>query len=411
MTRVLAPLVLAAALTACAGADGVTITALDPPYGPVVGGTATTIVGTGFERGAADPLVLIDGREAPVVITIDDAHLTVLTPPGVDPGDVDVRVIVGDRAALTERAFRYSRPPVLDDVSPGDVSIEAGATRVRVHGAGFLDEGAGPPRFLVDGLDVEATVVGDGELDFVAPAGWPLREPELELINRRGSARRARAFRYVAPRPGLLLFTFDLTSFAVYYEPLDRRVVELPRFNTFVFLSSVVRADDGAYWGLDGSGRVGRVDSSDQVLLDVIDTGRPLGTLERVTDGFVAFDDAKGQLGRLSLATGGFAPLPLWPPGLGPCALAFDGARLYAGCLDPDTFVAGLRQVDPSTGEVGPPVTLDADPFFFIDEMRFAGGTLYATSGSALFTIDPATGATERLPLPPFSIGALATYE
>lgn len=419
-----APFVIAAALAAlaalatCATLGGcgdptVTVVAIDPPYGPPIGGSTITIRGRGFDASPGiAPRVAIGGRPAPVVIAAGDDRLIVLTPPALGPGDVDVEVAIGDHTVRVADGFRYSVGPTLTEVTPRDVLVAAGTTRVRLAGTGLLAEDAGPPALRVDGELVDATVVTDRELTFVAPAGWPLREPFIELVNRRGGAILDRAYRYVPGRPGLLLFVRDTARFAVHLDPVDLRTLDVPRFTAFPGLSSVVADGHGGYLALDDIGQIGALDVSEQRVPAPRPASGRLSAIERVGDAYVAFDDDTRRIGRLDPISGELTPLAAAPhPGEGPCALAFDGSRLYASDLEGDPLLPVVRAVDLATGAVGPAVALAIDPAPLIEEMRFFAGTLYAVGDGGLFTVDPASGATAQVPVADVIVGALATYE
>ncbi|HVV87254.1 MAG TPA: IPT/TIG domain-containing protein [Kofleriaceae bacterium] len=404
----------AAAALVVAGCSGptVTIASLDPPFGPLGGGSATTIHGDGFDAAAHAPEVLIGGRAAPVVIVQGHDRLTVLTPPAAAAGDVDVEVVMDDRVARIERGFRYSAAPVITGVTPGVVHLEVGNETVTVTGHGFLDEGAGPPTLLVDGLGVDATVERDDRLTFVAPIEWPLREPQLDLINTRGEAIAAHGFRWLPERPGLLVFTFDGTRFAVYIDPVSGRTMDLPFFTAEPpALAAAVREPDGTYVGLDFGSQLGVVDVSDQQLLVPVQAARRLTSIAGAGGDPVAYDEDHGQLGRVDVTTGAFTLLPSWPAAPGACALAFVGERLHACCSDFDTGAVTIREVDPSTGAAGLPVAVAAE-LGPIRTMTSLGGTLYAIDGkSQLVTIDPATGASAIVPVGQLFAEAMTTYE
>ena len=110
-----------------------TITEVDPPQGPLAGGTAVTIKGTGFASGAT---VVFADKAATDVVFVNGTALTVKTPSG--SGVVDVVVTNPDRQKATaEKAFTYS---ALDAAADG--------TEAPVHGEGGDED-------FVDGCDVE----------------------------------------------------------------------------------------------------------------------------------------------------------------------------------------------------------------------------------------------------------------
>jgi hypothetical protein len=379
---------------ACTGAPAaIVIDKIEPPYAPLAGGTLVTIRGAGLAAGPGGAQVLVGGRPAPLVDTIDDATLAVLVPPGERAGAAEVVIVIGDRAGRAADAFRYSAPPTIDAAAPADVLAEAAGTRVTVTGSGFLAEEAGPPILAIDGIGVVATVESDRELSFLAPAGRALWEPELELVNRRGRAVRDRAYRYIPARaPGLLLFD-GTTLFATYVDPVRPWVVEIPRVTTGIGrLTAVVRDGSGGAWGFDRNRRLGRLDLGRQRLEAPVFLGRWVPAMTRVGADVIAIDRASNRLGRLDLASGAFTPLGDQPvPCCGSFGLASDGVQIWLTAR-----TAGgpaLYTVAPATGALGEPLPL-AEPTVHVEDLRWFAGALYAvTRDRRLVTIDPATGA------------------
>lgn len=142
------------------------VMAVRPTAGPLAGGTAITIVGTGFEAGAR---VVLGGARATDVQVIDSTRITAVTGAGPE-GFVDVVVRNPDMpAAILSGAFEYVRAPTLWGVEPFEIPYEGGVT-VTVTGSGF-EPGIQVGFNGFAGRDV--TVIDEGRLTVVAPPGTP----------------------------------------------------------------------------------------------------------------------------------------------------------------------------------------------------------------------------------------------
>lgn len=395
--RAALPLVVGAA---CA-ADGPTPPRLEratPAYGPLVGGTRITVTGVGFAA-TAPTRVLVAGREAPLVATVDDTTLEVVLPPGAQPGDAEL-VVWNDRGNdQATGLFHYSEPPVITAVTPAAVLFTSTTTRMTITGAGFRAEGAGDVAVVVGGLPVaDVEVISDTAVTFTAPPGRPLAQPDLELIDRRGRAVRPRGFRYVpSPRGGLLLFPSG-GAFAVFFDPVDHTTVTIPWVGlAAVRFTAVVRDDRGDYWGADRSRRFGRIDMTAQRLEAPISTAGWFPTMIRVGADHYALERGQLRFGALDPRDGSFRPIGAATlPCCGSYGLAADGAIPAAAYLVArDGVDVNLHALDLTTGTIGPGLPITGPSGFQIEEMRFFRGALYAsTRAGALVTIDPRTGTT-----------------
>lgn len=86
-------------------ASAISITGINPPNGPLSGGTTVTITGTGFSGGTTT--VTFGGTNGTNVIVADDSSLTVLTPAAANAGAVAVAVANGNGTASLPNAFVY----------------------------------------------------------------------------------------------------------------------------------------------------------------------------------------------------------------------------------------------------------------------------------------------------------------
>jgi len=397
-------LVFIVVLTACGEPSaGLAIERVTPAYGPLSGGTRIEIAVTGFSSNpAAANRVVIGGRVAPLVATVDDSTLEVVIPPADQPGDVEIVVLNGSRNTSATGLFRYSTPPTISSISPDHVLFSSTSTTVTMTGSGFLDEGAGGPQVLIDGAPVtEVQVTSDASLTFTAPPGPVLASPEVTLINARGRATEDRGFRYApGPRGGLLLFPSSSSVFAVFFDPVDNSAITIPRHGPFTTrFTAVVRDENGEFWALDRSRGFGRIDMTTQTLEAPIQTQVIIPALVREGSDYFALDRSSLRFGTLDPATGTFTQVGTTPlPCCGSYGLASDGATLYF------TARAGvdrtINTIDRETGEPGTPVTITAGPGFHVEDMRFFDGVLYASSrDGTLVTIDALTGTTTVLPI------------
>ncbi|MDB4955776.1 MAG: hypothetical protein JWO36_3345 [Myxococcales bacterium] len=389
----------------------VQIASSNPDYGPVVGGTRIVLSGNGF---SSPTRVLIGGREAPLSAPIGDSMLEIITPPGAQPGDAEV-VVLNDRGnARATGVFHYSAPPTLTGATPKDVLFSSTSTRITLTGSGFLDEGAGDVTVLVDGEPAnDVQVASDTSLTFMSVFGRAFAEPDIELVDGRGSATERRAFRYVpSTHRGLLLFPVFGSDFAVFFDPSDNSTVAIPRINApIVRFTSVVRDEHGEYWGVDRSRQFGRIDMNTQTLEAPVQTLGWFPTMIRVGADYFAIERGTLQFGKLDHLTGRFSSIGATTlPCCGSYGLASDGTSLYFTARQAETV--NITTIDTATGAAGTPVPIIASPDFHVEEMRFLDGVLYASSrDQTLVTIDPQTGVTTVLPVFIGRCNAMAIFE
>lgn len=370
------------------------IDAVEPAYGPLAGGTRVVVTGERFTDGAGSTRVLIGGREAPLANAIDDATLEVIIPPGEQPGDAELVVFNRNGTAVSSSVFHYAATPTIASVAPADVLFDAPATTMTVTGTGFLDDGAGEPMVLVGGMPVfDVKVISDTELTFTADTGRALDRPRVEVVNARGVGSKERAFRYrPSMRSGLLLFTLTGQYFAVFFDPVDKSTVLIPRVGPFIALSSIVVDETGEYWGTERSnGRLGRVDLATQRFEQPISIGVRMPAMARIAGKQYGFDRWTLRFGRFDFDGAWQEIGDTLAPCCGGYGVAYDGQTLYFTSRGgADRFI---NTIDLETGAVGTPVKLVGPATLHIEDMRFFGGKLYAASrDGTLVEIDPATG-------------------
>lgn len=170
------------------------VMAIRPALGSSAGGTAVTIVGTGFEPGAR---VVIGGERATSVEVVDATRITAITAEH-DEGIVDVVVRnPGMPAAVLEQAYEFVPGPTLTGVDPIELA-NTGGVAFTVWGTGFV------PGIVVsvNGLPASEVQVIDGTvLTAVAPIGVPGPASLRVEVPGQPPATLLDAFVYVGPPP------------------------------------------------------------------------------------------------------------------------------------------------------------------------------------------------------------------
>jgi hypothetical protein len=110
-----------------------TVQSLSVSSGPASGGTAVTVIGTGFTPSST---VTFGGTAATAVTYISATALSVVSPPGEGLADVVVTTAGGSSPTSTADQFFYGSPPTVTglSVTHGPAS---GGTTVTVTGTGF----------------------------------------------------------------------------------------------------------------------------------------------------------------------------------------------------------------------------------------------------------------------------------
>jgi hypothetical protein len=112
-----------------------TVTAISPQAGPVGGGTAITISGTGFSGGATVQFGSAPGTN---VTVLSPSSITATSPPGA-AGQLNVTVTTAGGTSATSAAdkFTYDAFPTVTGVIPAS-GLVAGGSTVTVAGTGFV---------------------------------------------------------------------------------------------------------------------------------------------------------------------------------------------------------------------------------------------------------------------------------
>lgn len=405
-------LVMLLALAACTDEGGAPrLISATPDHGPLVGGTTIVLGGSGFVRGT--PVrVLVGGREAPLAHVRDATTLELVIPPGDHPGDAEVIVLAGAGTTTAEHVFHYSVAPTIDTVSPAEVPYDSTTTTVTVMGRGFLDEAAGELHVIVDGQLATAVLArSDTTLTFTAPPGTAFVQPDLQVIDLRGSATKTRSFRYrPGPRGGLVMFSRFGAAFATFFDPVAGTSFAIPRTGTASSsFTTVVLDARGDYWAFDRSLRWGRIDMRTQELVAPIQTNILVPAMVRLGTTYYAIERFSGMFGRFSPTTAAFTPIHAVPC-CGSYGIATDGTTLWFVARVASSIV--VTTIDPNTGEVGTGVPIINPLGLHIEELRWFGGVLYGTnSNQTLLAIDPATGTTSVMPVSPGRANAMEIVE
>ena len=113
--------------------SGPAITKVTPAIGPLSGGTAITVEGTGFQPGAT---VFIGGLPASGVVITSASKISAITAAN-GAGSATVTVINPDGLSITSiGAFTYADPPTVVSVTP-NTGPATGGTKITISGTGF----------------------------------------------------------------------------------------------------------------------------------------------------------------------------------------------------------------------------------------------------------------------------------
>ncbi len=140
------------------------VTGVAPGLGPVAGGTAITITGTGFLAGAT---VSIGGTAAGAVAVASSTSISCTTPAGA-AGPAALVVANPDTQAASGTFTYQGGGPAISSVSPA-LAPAAGGTALTITGSGFLGSSV-----TIGGAPATAVVVvSPAQITCVSPAGTP----------------------------------------------------------------------------------------------------------------------------------------------------------------------------------------------------------------------------------------------
>ncbi len=173
-----------------------TVLTVNPEAGPVEGGQAVTVTGTGFRQGLT---LLFDDQPAEVTATAQTVIRAVTPPHGA--GFVDVTVVNpdGQRASLRD-GYAYLGPPELLDVTP-ETGSTLGGTEVTLTGRNFFRGMTAS----FGGADCVDLVVVTDTLATCVTARHPLGLVDVVIENIDGrSATLFGGFEYIPPAPEII---------------------------------------------------------------------------------------------------------------------------------------------------------------------------------------------------------------
>jgi uncharacterized repeat protein (TIGR01451 family) len=146
------------------------VTSLSPSSGPVEGGTAVTITGSGFTGATA---VSFGTKPAASLSVVSDSEITTTSPLGTGAGALDVTVTTPGGTSATSPAdqFTYAagNPPQVTGVTPVEINT-SGGTVITISGSGFT----GTTEVRLDTTEYEIpvetfTVVNDDTIQATTP--------------------------------------------------------------------------------------------------------------------------------------------------------------------------------------------------------------------------------------------------
>ena len=141
-----------------------TVSALSVKEGPLAGGTATTITGTGFTPTSS---VSFGGVKAKASTYVSPTELNVESPAGTGTVNVTVETPGGTSTTSAADDFTYVSTPTVTKVEPAE-GPEAGKTKVTIEGSGF--DGATAVKFGAT-AGTSLKVESPTELTIESPAG------------------------------------------------------------------------------------------------------------------------------------------------------------------------------------------------------------------------------------------------
>jgi hypothetical protein len=174
----------------------VTVTGIDPTFGPTAGGTTIVVTGNGF---SSTSTVTIGGNNAPVTagsVNAGGTSLTVTSPPG-PAGTVDLIVTtpgIGTSPPVVTDDFTYVGTPTITSLTPTS-GPTSGGTLVTLTGGVYagtvsVEFGTTPA--------TDVTVISDSEVTAVSPAN-AAGAVTVSLTDLGGTVTAAQEFTYVPP--------------------------------------------------------------------------------------------------------------------------------------------------------------------------------------------------------------------
>jgi large repetitive protein len=156
------------------------ITGVDPPSGPIGGGTLVTITGVAFD-GATE----VDfGTTSASYTVVDGSTINAVSPAGTS-GTVDVRVTTPDGTSAVSNSdhFTYQEEPVVDALDPISGPL-GGGIQVTISGSNFIGttdvkfgvKSVDPDSFTVDPTGTEINAISP-DITEIGPVGVTVTTP------------------------------------------------------------------------------------------------------------------------------------------------------------------------------------------------------------------------------------------
>ncbi|HEX6882807.1 MAG TPA: IPT/TIG domain-containing protein [Planctomycetota bacterium] len=174
------------------------ITAAEPSHATALGGTTIVLTGTSFTGNGTPPTVRLAGDPATSVTLLSDTSLSFVTPAGIPATSGDI-VVTNSSGTATWPGFRYHATPAITGLTPPR-GRPAGGTTVLLTGSGFQVDAPGTNVVRFGGiLATSLSVLGDGSLSCIAPAGPLGAVVNVTVSNENGTGTLPLAFTYAQP--------------------------------------------------------------------------------------------------------------------------------------------------------------------------------------------------------------------
>jgi len=177
------------------------VVAINPPSGPIAGGTAVTISGAGFTAGST---VTIGGTPATGVVFVNSATLTAVTP-AAGQGLADVSVTTINGSGTLKAGFAYLGPPAITRVSP-TAGPSFGGNLINLHGSSFTSD----TQITIGGIAASnVTLIDSTRLTAIVPPNAIGTSAAVAVTNPNGANSLPSAYQYLDPVSILLEDSFN----------------------------------------------------------------------------------------------------------------------------------------------------------------------------------------------------------
>ncbi len=150
------------------------LTSISPDNGPVSGGTALTITGTGFVPG---PELLIGGIAATNVAVVSVTQITATAPASGTAGSKAVKLTNPDGQNISG-SFTYNPLPMISQVNPNNGRLSGGNT-ITITGSQFVSGAT----VKINNIDTSVTFISAAELRTATPASASTGSKDVLVTN------------------------------------------------------------------------------------------------------------------------------------------------------------------------------------------------------------------------------------